>query len=164
MMTAVKAAAKTQRLLEGYPLPTDPYPADFTLRELCSEYPNHLFGTTLHPFLQHRWSPNRIVSLMPSQEHLSEAERITVSAMNSRLNKVKETLERAGEYQQLLRGNKVHVEGLLKQHPKQNKEDSDGASSRGTEAMGKDSEMHVEQSISYSGIFDKYRYRVNSSS
>lgn len=156
-MTAVKAAAKTQRLLEGYPLPTDPYPADFTLRELGSEYPNHLFGTNLHPFLQHRWSPNRIVSLMPSQEHLSEAERITVNAMNSRLNKVKETLERAGKYQQLLRGNKVHVEGWLKQHPKQNKENSDGESSPGAEAVSKDSEMHVEQSTSYLGIFDKYR-------
>lgn len=148
MVTAVKAAAKSQRLLEGYPLPTDQYPANFTLKELCSEYPNHLFGTNLHPFLQHRWSPNRIVALMPPQDHISGAERVTVNAINSRLKKVKAALERAGEYQLLLRADKTHAEGMLEEAQEEGGDNSDGTGSSRTEDISNDSEMHVEQPTS----------------
>jgi len=111
MITALRAASKSQRLLPGHSLPTDPYPKDFSLAELCSKYPNHLFGTNLDPFLQHKWSPNRILSLMPLQDHIREGNRVTVLAIASRLKKAKAALRRSGELNELMSAPKTHAEG-----------------------------------------------------
>ena len=159
MVTATKAAARMQRLLDDYPLPTDQYPADFTLRELCSKYPNHLFGTNLYPFLQYKWSPNRIVSMMPSQEHLPEAERIGANAMNSRLKKVKVALEKAGDYEPLMRAEKTHAEGTLGIALLGGIENSDHPTNSAEKGNKSDkSEVYTEHTIQYTGLFDRYKY------
>jgi len=94
---------------------------------------------------------------MPPQDQVSEAERVTVNAMNSRLKKVKAALERAGEYQLLLTADKTNVEGMLEEAQGEGGESKDGACSSRTKDISNDSET-----LSYSGIFDKYRYSENS--
>ncbi|KAK5949174.1 hypothetical protein OHC33_009715 [Knufia fluminis] len=156
MVTSMKAASKSQRLIPGYPLPTEPYPKNFSLSELCSQYPNHLFGTNLHPFLQYMWSPNRIVGSMPSQGHLAEDGRITVNAMNSRLKKVKAALERTGEYDELMSSRKTHLEGNLGGTGKEQGDSSD--EEEHTEDAAPEPAIFVEHAAPYAGIFDQYKY------
>lgn len=156
MMSAVKPASKSQKILQGYPLPTESYPRDFTLSELCSQYPNHLFGTNLHPFLQHKWSPNRIILSMPSQDHLFERDRVTVNAIASRLKKVKAGLERTGAYDELMAARKEHVEDRVV-GTEVRKGDSSDRSGKEKNA-GSGSVALVEHGAAYAGIFDHFKH------
>lgn len=110
MITPCKPAAKMQKLVPGFPLPQDPSPTDFTLTELCSQYPNHLFGDNLHPFLQHEWSATKIAKLLPDQSQVAVNDRVTANAIVSRLRKSKAALEKLGQYSSLMNGPKTHIE------------------------------------------------------
>lgn len=110
MITPSKLASKMQKLVHGFPLPQDPFPENFTLTELCVQYPNHLFGDNLLPFLQCEWTAAKIAKLLPDQSHVEEKDRVTSNAIASRMRKTKLALEKSGQYTRLMNGPKTHVE------------------------------------------------------
>lgn len=110
MIAPSKVASKMQKLVYGFPLPQDPFPEDFTLTELCVQYPNHLFGDNLHPFLQYEWTATKMAKLLPDQSHVAEKDRVTSNAIASRLRKTKVALEKSGQYANLMNGPRTHAE------------------------------------------------------
>lgn len=110
MISSTKSASNLQKCIPGYPTTDDPFPADFTLTELCQHYPNHLFGDNLRPFIQHNWPSTKMFHLLPSQDGMPETEKITVAGIASRLRKVKLALEKSGEYAAFMKAPKTHTE------------------------------------------------------
>lgn len=112
MITISKPASTMQKLFTRFPAPNDPFPEDFTLHELCTCYPNHLFGKNLYPFLQHGWSAGKIANMLPDQNGVAEDDKVTANAIASRLRKVKLALQKAGRYNELMYGPKTHDETM----------------------------------------------------
>lgn len=98
-------AARAHRNFRDFPLASEPFPADFTLRELCRKYPNHLLGDNLIPFMQAGWTAAKIVGFLP------KGERVTVGAISARLARLKNTLRLKGELQASMQAEQWHVEG-----------------------------------------------------
>lgn len=91
-------ASRIHKVFLGYPLPTDPFPEDFTLTELCRDYPNHLLGNNLVPFMQAGWTASKIISLLPDQSNVYEGERVTLKAISSRLARLRNSLGVKGRF------------------------------------------------------------------
>ncbi|KAK5104523.1 hypothetical protein LTS08_002413 [Lithohypha guttulata] len=114
MTTLTYPPSSKQKLFPNHPPPDAPFPADFTLTELCQYYPNHLIAENLHHFIQYQWSASDIMSLLPSQDNVAEEDRISQVAINSRLKKMKAKLKKEGRLDRLLEDDeKEHDEGTM---------------------------------------------------
>lgn len=99
------------KFLSGFPLPTEPFPADFALIELCRKYPDHFLGDNLILFIQAGWTASKITSFLPDQSDVHEAERVTIAAISARLTRLRNTLKLKGERQALMQAEREHAEG-----------------------------------------------------
>jgi hypothetical protein len=109
-----KQPFKAQIEFPGYPPANAPIPRDYTLWEVCQNFPNSLRENSLLPFVQREWSANEVCACLKedAREILnSRPGKDKTMVFQKRMERIKKDLIAKGEYEELVHGDMMREDG-----------------------------------------------------
>jgi hypothetical protein len=109
-----KQPFKAQIEFANYPPAGADIPADFTLWEICQNFPNSLRESTLIAFVQREWSANELCACLKddARETLnSRPGKDKTMVYQKRMERIKKDLVAKGDYERLLHGPMIREDG-----------------------------------------------------
>jgi hypothetical protein len=109
-----KQPFKAQIEFPGYPPANAPIPRDYTLWEVCQNFPNSLRENSLLPFVQREWSANELCACLKedAREILnSRPGKDKTMVFQKRMERIKKDLIAKGEYHGLVTGDMMREDG-----------------------------------------------------
>ena len=109
-----KQPFKAQIEFPAYPAAGSEVPPDYSLWEICQNYPNNLREHVLLGFVQREWSANELCACLKddAREILnSRPGKDKTMVFQKRMERIKKDLQAKGEYEPLLRGPMIRDDG-----------------------------------------------------